>query len=119
MLRIISESPGSVITRVPAPVVFFTCSAQLYVAVTVGMNTSLANVVSLDTVSDVLQAGQLLLRIADFALPCLIIFSLCIVASPCAGPVVIQCTASNPLVLIDPASRAQSSAPSGIAHLGS
>lgn len=44
---------------------------------------------------------------------------LCIVVSPCAGPVVIQCTASNPLVLIDPVSRAQSFAPSGIAHLSS
>lgn len=42
-----------------------------------------------------------------------------IVASPCVGLVAVQYTASNPLALIDPASRAQSSAPSGIAHLGS
>lgn len=90
VLRKISESPGSVITRVPAPAVFFTCCAQLYVAVTVVMDTSLANVASLDMISDVLQAGQLWLRIPDFVLPCLIIFSLCIVASPCAGPVVVQ-----------------------------
>lgn len=77
MLLIISDSPGSVIASVHS-LVFFRRCAQFSIVATAVVDTSLGQH-GVVLFSDFLEAGQLLVRM--IALPCLIIFRVCLYPS--------------------------------------